>query len=314
MFRLLLCGALAVSAVAGEPLYELIGQVSPAGAATITLFGATSPFLAEALSDYGGRFHFRKLRAGTYTAAVYLDDRGEARQTIEIGPGTADPHRRVTLTLRFKDSDFVFADTARRQHSISAKELSIPEKALKEFDAAIRDLEKHDVESATKRLEHAVELAPQFSMGWNELGTIDYQTGKYPEAEKCFRAALEQDPSAYEPLVNLGGVLLTLQKLDEALVCNQRAVLTRPNDALANSQLGSTYFAVRNFDLALKYLGIARRIDPAHFSHPQLVAAEIHLRLGETSLAADDMEDFLKYHPDYPAADKIRENIARLRQ
>ncbi|HUI55346.1 MAG TPA: tetratricopeptide repeat protein [Bryobacteraceae bacterium] len=314
MIRLLLCGVLAVAAAAGEPLYELIGHVSPAGAATITLFGATSPFQAETLSDDGGRFHFRKLQAGTYTAAVYLEDRGEARQTVEIGPGTADTHRRVSLTLRFKDTDFVFADTVRRQHSISAKELAVPEKALREFDAAIRDLEKHDVASAAKQLEQAVEMAPQFSIAWNELGTIDYQTRKYPEAEKCFRAALEQDPSAYEALVNLGGVLLTLQKLDEALVYNQRAVLARPNDALANSQLGGTYFAVKNFNLAVKYLEIARRIDPAHFSHPQLVLAEIHLRFGENGAAADDLEDFLKYHPDYPTADKIRENIARLRQ
>jgi regulator of sirC expression with transglutaminase-like and TPR domain len=69
-----------------------------------------------------------------------------------------------------------------------------------------------------------------------------------------------------------------------------------------------------NFDLAVKYLEIARRIDAAHFSHPQLVLAEIHLRRGENAAAADALEDFLKHHPDYPTADKIRENIAKLRQ
>jgi regulator of sirC expression with transglutaminase-like and TPR domain len=73
------------------------------------------------------------------------------------------------------------------------------------------------------------------------------------------------------------------------------------------------YFAAGNFDLAVKYLEIARRIDPAHFSHPQLVLAEIHLRRGENSAAADALEDFLRRHPDYPTAEKIRENIARLR-
>jgi regulator of sirC expression with transglutaminase-like and TPR domain len=64
----------------------------------------------------------------------------------------------------------------------------------------------------------------------------------------------------------------------------------------------------------VKYLEIARRIDPAHFSHPQLVLAEIHLRRGENSAAADALEDFLRHHPDFPAADKIRENIAKLRK
>ena len=59
---------------------------------------------------------------------------------------------------------------------------------------------------------------------------------------------------AYEPLVNLGGVLINLHELEEALDVNLRAVLTRPNDPLANSQLGLTYFEVGNYDLALKYL------------------------------------------------------------
>ncbi|MEI9976596.1 MAG: tetratricopeptide repeat protein [Ignavibacteriota bacterium] len=114
--------------------------------------------------------------------------------------------------------------------------------------------------------------------------------------------------------MNLGGVLINTHKLDEALMYNQDAVLQRPNDALANSQLGLTYFVVGNFDLAVKYLEIARRIDPSHFSHPQLVLAEIHLRRGENREAAEVLEDFVHRHPDYPTADKIRENIVKLRQ
>jgi tetratricopeptide (TPR) repeat protein len=238
--------------------------------------------------------------------------RGEARQTAEIGPGTADSHRRVSLTLQFKESDFVHDDVGRR-NSVSTRQLAIPETALREYREAVKDLERHDAESAARRLQHAVTLAPQFADAWNELGTLAYQAQQYERAEKCFRAALAQDPRAYEPLVNLGGVLIDTHKLDEALMYNQDAVLLRPDDALANSQLGLAYFATGNFDLAVKYLEIARGIDPAHFSHPQLVLAEIHLRRGENRAAADALEDFLRRHPDFPTADKIRENIAKLR-
>ena len=159
-----------------------------------------------------------------------------------------------------------------------------------------------------------MEIAPQFADAWNTLGTIAYQTQQYERAEQCFRTALDQNPRAYEPLVNLGGVLVTTHKLAQALVYNQNAVLIRPNDALANSQLGLTYFYVGNFDLAVKYLNIARGIDASHFSHPQLVLAEIYLRRGENRAAADVLEDFVKRHPDYPTADKIRENIVKLWQ
>jgi len=305
---------LAAPAFAGDPLYDFSGRLAPEGRAMVSLFGASAPFQAQTQSDDGGRFHFRNLRAGAYTVAVYMPGRGEARQTVEIGPGTADSERRVNLTLQFKDSDFVYNDAVRRRNTVSTKQLAIPEAALREYQDAGKDLEKHDVESAVKRLEHAVHLAPQFAAAWNDLGTIAYQTQQYDRAEKCFRTALEQDPNAYEALVNLGGVLINTRKLDEALMYNQDAVLLRPNDALANSQLGLAYFATGNFDLAVKYLEAARRIDPSHFSHPQLVLAEIHLRRGENGAAAEALEDFLQHHPDFPTAEKIRETIAKLRK
>ena len=58
----------------------------------------------------------------------------------------------------------------------------------------------------------------------------------------------------------------------------------------------------------------ARQIDAAHFSHPQLLLAEIHLRRGERREAAAVLEEFLKYHPDWPQAAKMRQTIPELRQ
>src|ERR1035438_8949824 len=127
-------------------------------------------------------------------------------------------------------------------------------------------------------MRRTVELAPQFSDVWNHLGTIAYQSRDYARAETCFRKALEADPAAFQPLVNLGGVSINLSKFEQALQYNLYAALTRPNDALANSQLGMTYFYLDKLELARKYLTTAKRLDPAHFSHPQLVLAEIGLR------------------------------------
>ena len=103
---------------------------------------------------------------------------------------------------------------------------------------------------AVAHFERAVELAPQFSEAWNHLGTIAYQSRDYPRAESCFRKALDADPEAFQPLVNLGGVSINLGKFEEALQYNLYAALTRPNDALANSQLGMSYFYLGKLDLA----------------------------------------------------------------
>jgi tetratricopeptide (TPR) repeat protein len=297
-------------ALAAADLFDLAGRIVPPETASVSIYRVASPFTATTLAEEDGRFTFKKLERGAYTVSVFMPSKGEARQTIEVGPATADPRRRVALTLQFKDSDFVFRDVLTRRHAVNTKQLAIPDRAVREYQDAQKDLAKNDAAGAVKHLERAVEIAPQFATAWNHLGTIAYQTQKYLRAEECFREALAQDPRMYEPLVNLGGVLINLRKLDEAYQYNLHAVLTRPNDALANAQLGMTYFELGSFELAEKYLRKAVEIDPAHFSHPQLLLAEIHLRRDDRRAAAADLESFLTRHPDWPRAAAMREKIA----
>ena len=314
MLRILLPLVMLVPAAdATGPLYELAGRFTPAGSASVSLFGVTAPYTDSTLSDVSGRFVFRKLQPGTYTLAVFLPADGEARHTVEIGPSTADRHGRVRLELDFKPEDFARAPALNR-HTVSTRQLAIPDKALRLYEEARHFLAHRDSASAIERLEAAVALAPQFSTAWNEMGTLAYQTQKYTRAAECFRQALAADPNAYEPLVNLGGVLINLNQLDEAWDYNVHAVLLRPSDALAQSQLGMTYFQMGRPDMAEKHFAQAVALDPAHFSHPQLYLAEIHLRRGDKKAAADDLAGFLEHHPDWPQAAKMRETIASLRQ
>jgi len=293
-------------------VYELVGHIDPGAKASVSLYSVTTPFRESAVCDGAGRFRFRKLPAGTYTLAVFVAGRGEVRRTVEVGPGTADKRGRVNLTLALRDSDFVFGEV-RRNGEVSARVLQIPERATREYEEAQKELGRRDAEAAVAHLEKAVAIAPQFAAAWNNLGTIAYQTRKFERAEECFRQALAQDPKSYEALVNLGGVLVTLNKAADAESYNQRAVSVRPNDALANSQLGMVYFELERWKDAEKYLARACEIDPAHFSHPQLMLAEVYVRERRPRMAADVLEEFLKYHPDWADAARLREMIARLR-
>jgi Carboxypeptidase regulatory-like domain len=82
-YRLPIVFLLASSAGAAD--YELVGRIVPQAEASVSLHGATKPFESATLSDPRGRFRFRKLAAGTYTLAVFDPERGEARQTVEVG-------------------------------------------------------------------------------------------------------------------------------------------------------------------------------------------------------------------------------------
>jgi tetratricopeptide (TPR) repeat protein len=292
--------------------FELAGRILPEAQASVSLHGATSPFESATLTDMRGRFRFRKLAQGAYTVVVFEPGRGEVRETVEVGPGSANAAGLVAVTLRLDSAKLESEDARLRQTTVSARELAIPPPARKEYQAAQKSLSRRDAGAARAHLERAVEIAPQFCAAWNELGTIAYQSRRYPDAERYFRRALEADAQAYEPLVNLGGVLLNLGRPDEALQHNLYAVLRRPNDALANSQLGMSYFLRGDLDSAVKYLTASKQLDPAHFSHPQLMLAEIHLRRNEREAAVSELRDFLNRHPDAPEAGEVKAQIAGL--
>jgi tetratricopeptide (TPR) repeat protein len=302
---------LALPSLAWET-YDLTGWIVPPTASPVFLHGATFPFEASAMSGADGRFRFRRLAAGAYTLAVPTAARGTALQTIELTPGTVDSKGRLDILVRI-DPERLDADKSRAQGStVSAVILSVPDRAMKEYGEAQRCLSRRETACATGHLKRAVEMAPHFVAAWNELGTIAYQSSRFSDAEKNFRRALDADSQAFEPLVNLGGVLLNLNRSGEALGYNREAAARRPNDALANSQLGLTYFELDDLPQAEKYLKNAVRLDPGHFSHPQLVLGEIYARRGDLAAAIASFREFLALHPDSPQASGVRNQIAEL--
>lgn len=307
-------GAIAIElwllfATAAGGSFAVNGSVQPAGPSVVWLYGDTTPFSVSTITDEGGRFHFAGILPGAYTLNVITTAHGEWHQTIDVGPGAADAKGRVNVQIRIDEAKSL----ADRRDIVSARELSIPQSAWKEYGKAEQRLSRHDVDAAVAHLQRATELAPQFSAAWNSLGTIAYHAQQYAQAEQYFRKGLAADPDEYAPLVNLGGVLINLQQYREAWSFNTLAVSKQPNDALAHSQLGMACFALGKVDAAEAELREAIRLDPRHFSNPQLLLADIYERERKPEAAADVLEQFLGLHPDFAGAARIRERISRLR-
>jgi len=292
--------------------YELTGRIEPPAAMPVFLHGATAPFESSTESDADGRFRFHKILAGTYTLAITTAARGQALETVELSPGTVDSKGHLVIVFRIDDSRLESEGGRSTGATVAATVLSISYRAMREYDEAQRCLSRREPDRASGHLSRAVQMAPKFVAAWNQLGVMAYQGHRYSDAERNFRQALDSDPEAFEPLVNLGGVLLNLARPQEALDYNQRASARRPNNALANSQLGLTYFDLNEPDLAEKYLKIAIQLDPAHFSHPQLTLAEIYLRRGDHPSALLQLRGFLEQHPDSPQAARIQQEVAEL--
>ena len=308
--------ATAISSAAALPAadLELDGKITGAGstrALRVNLFSVERPYAESATVNRAGEFHFRALIPGNYTIAVVRNGLGEIRRTVVVSAAVADKSGVVHTTIPYSPSEAAANPSG---GVVSVRQLAIPGNASAKYTEAQRRLAGRDPEGAVRSLEEAVAIAPQFSAAWNALGVIAFQTGDVQRAEVCFRKSLAAEPGAFEPLVNLGGLLLKRNSFIDALLFNRTSVEERPGDALANAQLGMNYFKLNEFDEAEHYLTAAKRLDPAHFSQPQLFLAEIYARRGNRSAAIKELEDLLTIRPDGPLSDNIRRDLAHLMQ
>ena len=311
VFRVIAAALLAAGSGAAitNTRFEVRGQILPHRVASVSLHAVASPFAVSALAGPDGRFRFKDLPPGAYMLSVATRLGAAVRKTVEVGPLNADRNGRIPISINM-DSEALLRDGAA---TLSASAWQVPEGAQREYEQALRKVAKRDFDGALASLHHAVDIAPRFTAAWNQLGTMAYQSQQYPQAESCFRRGLEADPNAFEPLVNLGGVLLNLGNFEEALKYNSEAVRHRPEDALAQSQLGMSYALLNRLEAAEEHLLLAIRIDAHHFSRPQLTLADVYLRKNQPGRAADQLETFLREHPDWPAAAKMRGQISEWR-
>ncbi len=270
----------------------------------IRLEGTRSPFLRRTLARRDGTFKFKKVPASTYQLTISALAWGEMRRTLEIGPSVADAKRRVEVSYVFQPNG-----RAGSSATVSTKQLSVKRSALKHYARALKRLEKEDSAGAIKHLEKAVEISPHYSSAWNHLGTIAYMSRQHARARQYFGKALEHEPDSYPALVNLGAVLLALDKREEALETNLRAAQLGPEEPLARSQLGLCYLRLDRLQEAEEQLKLAKKLDPGHFSGPQLTLAEIYRRRRDFAAVAAEIEEFLRYHPDSPAAEQLRKRL-----
>jgi tetratricopeptide (TPR) repeat protein len=315
--HLLLCLLLAGcfrTAGAAEPRtsFTLEGVLTPVRFARVSITG-TNGYSANTPVYWDGKFKFKKLKQGSYVLTAYVPRVGEFRQTYNIGPSSVDEKGRMKVQILVHPSRATRVSTPRDRFTVSAKRLSITEKAWKEYFESHKKIRKQEFDEAVKHLEKAVAISPQFAVAWNQLGTLSYQKRDFKAAEQHFREAHKQDDALFEPVVNLGGVLLQTNQLEEAVAFNKQALEMRPRDALANAQMGLTYYEMKRWDEAIRYLNETKRLDPGHFTNPQLTLSDIYIKRGARAQAATELENFLRHHPDYAQAANIRSAIGKLR-
>jgi len=81
-----------------------------------------------------------------------------------------------------------------------------------------------DLQGAIEQFTAATTLQPDYSDAWRERGIQEARATKNARGEDALRKAIALNPSDFDALSSLGGILRKTNRLDEAAQCYQKAV------------------------------------------------------------------------------------------
>jgi tetratricopeptide (TPR) repeat protein len=142
-------------------------------------------------------------------------------------------------------------------------------------------------DEAVELYRKSLELDATSASAHHNLAASLARTGQLAEAERHFRAALEQQPSA-RTYTGLGFALWKQGRPDEAIASLHDAIEADPEDPAAYDQLGTILADQGRLDEAAQNYALVARKAPSAAAHEKL--AQILLRLGRTDEARVEME------------------------
>jgi tetratricopeptide (TPR) repeat protein len=137
-----------------------------------------------------------------------------------------------------------------------------PEWAAAHFERGKLWLRTDDMPEASESFQRAARLLPRFAAAWANLGGTLGELDRPHEALKAFETALELDPASPQVLNNVGVVSRELGRLAESETAFRKVIQLTPGMAFGHYNLGHTLFLQGRFQAALSAYTEGQARDP----------------------------------------------------
>jgi Tfp pilus assembly protein PilF len=197
--------------------------------------------------------------------------------------------------------------------TVSAQDLSVPDKARDEFSKGMEAYARGDVREAQDDLEQAVAIYPNYVRAHNNLGVLLLKAGLKVKAFVEFSKAVELDPKFAPGYVNQAKVSISDGNFAEAEPALKKAIEADPSSLSAMHLLCQTEFAQKEYP---QFLQTARHVHQLtrepDYSDLHLVSGEILVGEGKNREAAEEYQMFVDENPNDPRVPKVKSLISRL--
>lgn len=189
---------------------------------------------------------------------------------------------------------------------VSVRELSIPSKAVREFQKGIDCLKKEDASGSLPHFERAIADFDNYYEAYFEIGIAELKLSRIADAEAALRKSVKMSAGQFaDPLFALGGILIKQNKFVEGEKVLREAVNLNPTSWAGTYCLGRALFGLNRFQDAEKSVREAIRWK-ADSGDSYLLLADIHGHLHDYSTLLQDLDEYLKLEPNGPMNDRVQ--------
>ena len=261
------------------------------------------------VSGTRGEFQFNGVVSGDYLIIVHA--KGYETNTVSIMMG-GTPLSNVTITVRPSKS----TEPSRPGDTISAHQLSVPDKARDEFDRGMKLMgaSKPDYKKALAHFERAVKEYSDYYEAYAQIGIAQYHLGDQAAAEHALRTAAQLSSGHYLDALSLLARMLNDESRFRESESFARSCATQDESAWGcDLELARALSGLKRPTEAEAIATKASELNPGN-PDTFLILGNIHIEEHKYAEVIKDFDAYLKLNPTGPESDQVRASQEQARR